>query len=81
MQKMTHKMQRHDDDEVLTTLRPDQQEVEYNLNRGSIIIADTRCWHKGSLVQNGQRIMMDHVYLAHQLSRNVVYRTYVRHWF
>jgi len=60
------------DDEIITSLNSDQQLVEYCYPRGTIIIADTRCWHKGTAVKQGERIMMDHVYLSHSLSHKII---------
>ena len=62
---------RHSDNDILRTLSPGQQEVEYSLKRGSIFAADTRCWHKGKPVQKQYRIILELVYLSHQLSREI----------
>lgn len=63
---------RHIDHDVLNSLEEGQKLVEFCSPRGTIIIADTRCWHKGSTVKNGKRIIMDFVFLSHEVSREVI---------
>ena len=63
---------RHTDSNIMESLKDGQKTVHFCRPKGSIIVADTRCWHKGTPVVSGRRVMMDFVYLAHQLSRVVL---------
>ena len=62
---------RHSDQSICSSLLADQKLVTYLGSAGTIIIADTRCWHKGTPVIKDNRVMMDFVYLAHRFMQRI----------
>ena len=59
---------RHSDEKIMSSLGSNQVKETFTRAKGSIIIGDTRCWHKGERVIEGTRIMADFVFLCHPLS-------------